>query len=194
MTVTTLLLASLLSAVLVFLVSSIIHMATPWHAGDFLKVPNEDGVMATLRPFNLAPGSYVMPRSSSMKDMGSPEFKEKQRLGPVAMIHVMPGGQTGMGQQLASWFFYSFVVALMAGYITSRGVGIGAPYMGVFKFVGAITFIGYSVGLWQMSIWYRRSWIVTLKSTIDGAFYAGLTAGAFGWLWPSKEQAACCSW
>jgi hypothetical protein len=184
MTMTTLLLASLLSAVLVFLVSSIVHMATPWHAGDFEKVPNEDGVMAALRPFNLAPGSYVMPRPSSMKDLGSPEFKAKHRLGPSAMLHVLPGGQTGMGQQLVSWFLYSAIVALMAGYVTSRGVGAGAPFMGVAEFVGAVAFMGYAVGLWQMSIWYRRSWVVTLKSTIDGIVYGALTGLAFAWLWP----------
>ena len=182
--VTALLLPALLSAVLVFLVSSIVHMATKWHAGDFLKVPNEDAVMAALRPFNIAPGSYVMPRPSSMKDLGTPEFKEKHRLGPSAMLHVLPGGQTGMSQQLVGWFIYAFVVALMAGYVTSKGVGVGAPSTGVFKFVGAIAFMGYSVGLWQMSIWYRRSWVVTLKSTIDGVIYGALTGLAFAWLWP----------
>jgi hypothetical protein len=184
MTMTTLLLASLLSAVLVFLVSSVIHMATPWHAGDFQKVPNEDGVMAALRPFNLAPGQYVMPRPSSMKDLGSPEFKERHRLGPSAMLHVLPAGQTGMGQQLASWFLYAAVVALMAGSVTSRGLGVGAPFMSVLKFAGAVAFMGYAVGLWQQSIWYRHSWVVTFKSTIDGAIYGALTGIAFAWLWP----------
>src|SRR5262245_4333395 len=184
MTTTVLLLASLLSAVLVFLVSSIIHMATPWHASDFLKVPDEAGVMAALRPFKLAPGSYVMPRPSSMKDLGSPEFKEKHRLGPSAMLHVLPGGGTGMGRQLGLWFLYSAFVALTAGFITSRGVGPGAPFLGVLKFVGAIAFLGYAVGLWQESIWYSRSWVVTLKSTIDGAIYGALTGLAYAWLWP----------
>src|SRR5262245_66569957 len=112
MTIATLLLASLLSAILVFLVSSIVHMATPWHAGDFLKVPDEDGVMAALRPFKLAPGSYVMPRPSSMKDMGTPEFKEKHRLGPSAMLHVLPGGQAGMGRQLGTLSLYSDVIGI----------------------------------------------------------------------------------
>jgi hypothetical protein len=184
MTTTVLLLASLLSAVLVFLVSSIIHMATPWHASDFQKIPDETGVMAALRPFKLAPGSYVMPRPSSMKDLGSPEFKEKHRLGPSAMLHVLPGGETGMGRQLALWFLYSALVALMAGFITSRGVGPGAPFFGVLKFVGAIAFLGYAVGLWQEWIWYSRSWVVTLKSTIDGAIYGALTGLAYAWLWP----------
>jgi hypothetical protein len=184
MTIPALLLASLLSAVLVFLVSSIVHMATPWHAGDFQKVPDEDGVMAALRPFKLAPGAYAMPRPANMKDMGSEAFKAKARLGPIAMIHVSPSGQTGMGKQLGLWFLYSIVVALMAGYVASRGLSVGAPFMGVLEFVGTVAFIGYSAGLWQEAIWYNRSWAVTLKSTIDGAIYGALTGLAFAWLWP----------
>jgi len=39
--------------------------------------------------------------------------------------------------------------------------------------------------LWQMSIWYRRSWSTTLKATLDGVIYGLLTGGAFGWLWPA---------
>ena len=181
--VTALLLPTLLSAVLVFIVSSIVHMMTPWHAGDFSKLPNEEGVLAALRPFNLAPGSYVAPRPASMKDMGSPEFKAKVKLGPSVMMNVM-SGQSGMGQQLVLWFLYSAVIALFAGFITLKSLQAGADYIVVFKFVATIAFGAYTMGLWQMSIWYRRPWVVTLKSTIDGALYACLTAGAFGWLWP----------
>ena len=46
----------LLSAVLVFVASSIIHMASPWHKSDYPKMPNEDGVMDALRPFAIPPG------------------------------------------------------------------------------------------------------------------------------------------
>jgi quinol-cytochrome oxidoreductase complex cytochrome b subunit len=63
-------------------------------------------------------------------------------------------------------------------------VGVGASNLTVFRFVGATAFMGYSLALWQMSIWYRRGWMLTIKSTIDGVIYAGLTAGIFGWLWP----------
>ena len=182
--VTALLLPALLAAVLVFLVSSIIHMATPWHAGDFRKLPNEEGVLAALRPFSLTPGSYVAPRPSSMKDMGTPEFQAKVKLGPSVMINVMPPGTGGMGQQLAEWFLYSAFIGVIAGYITSKALQPGAAYVVVFKFVAAIAFAAYSLGLWQMSIWYRRPWVVTFKSTIDGIIYGCLTAGAFAWLWP----------
>ena len=182
--VTQLLVPALLSAVLVFVVSSLIHMLTPWHAGDFQRLPNEDGVLAALRPFNLSPGQYVAPRPASQKDMGSPEFQAKAKLGPSVMLNVMPTGQTGMGQQLVLWFLYNIVVALFAGYVTSKALQPGADFKVVFKFVAAIAFAANSIALWQMSIWYRRPWGVTLKSTIDGVIYACLTAGAFGWLWP----------
>ncbi|MBC7791989.1 MAG: hypothetical protein H7Z74_18740, partial [Anaerolineae bacterium] len=39
----------ILSAVIVFVVSSIIHMALPWHKSDYPKVPNEDQVRNALR-------------------------------------------------------------------------------------------------------------------------------------------------
>ena len=181
--VTALLLPTLLSAVLVFIASSIIHMLTPWHANDFSKLPNEADVLAALRPFGLPPGSYVAPRPSSMKEMGSPEFQAKVKLGPSIMLSVMPAS-TGMGAQLALWFVYQLFVALFSGYVVSKALQPGADYKVVFKFVGAIAFAANSIALWQMSIWYRRSWTVTIKGTIDGLIYALLTAGTFGWLWP----------
>ena len=181
---TALLLPALLSAVLVFLMSSIMHMMTKWHAGDFSRLPDEDGVLAALRPFNLAPGEYVAPRPKDMKDMGSPEFKAKAAKGPIVMLNVRPNGQTGMGKQLGLWFAYSAVIGLFAGYVSSRAVGMGSDRMLVFKFVASIAFGAYALGLVQTSIWYGRSWVTTIKSTIDGVIYGALTGAAFMWLWP----------
>ena len=45
-------------------------------------------------------------------------------------------------------------------------------------------FSPYAVALWQLSIWYGRSWRITIMYTLDGLIYALLTAGVFGWLWP----------
>jgi hypothetical protein len=59
-----------------------------------------------------------------------------------------------------------------------RALAPGAHYLSVFRFVG------YALALWQNSIWYKRAWSTTLKSTFDGLVYALLTAGTFGWLWP----------
>jgi hypothetical protein len=174
----------LLSAVFVFVASSIVHMVLPWHRTDYRTVPNEDRVMDALRPFAIPPGDYMIPRPASMEEMRSPAFAEKARQGPVAVMTVMPSGMMSMGRNLALGFLYSVVVSVFAAYIASRALAPAAAYRHVFRFVGATAFIGYSLALWQMSIWYRRAWSTTIKSTIDGLIYAGVTAGTFGWLWP----------
>ncbi len=46
----------LISALFVFVVSSLIHMFLPWHKKDYRKVPDEDKVMDALRPLNIPQG------------------------------------------------------------------------------------------------------------------------------------------
>jgi hypothetical protein len=175
----------LLSSVFVFLASSIIHMALPWwHKSDYSKVPNEDKVMDALRPFGIPPGDYMMPKCASMQEMKSPEFTEKTKRGPVMVATFMECGNPGMGKPLVLWFLYLVLINVFAAYITCHALPIGAAYRQVFRFAGATSFLGYSAALWQLSIWYRRSWVTTIKATIDGLVYCGLTAGTFGWLWP----------
>jgi hypothetical protein len=174
----------LLSSVLVFVVSSLIHTMLPWHKSDYPKLPNEDRVLDALRPLAIPPGDYMAPRVLSMQEMRSPEFAEKLKRGPVMILTVMPNGKGSMGKPLVLWFVYSVVVGLFAAYIAGRALPAGAEYLRVFQLVGATTFVGYAAALWQMSIWYRRAWSTTIKATVDGLIYALLTAGTFGWLWP----------
>ena len=174
----------LLSAVIVFVASSIIHMFLPWHRSDYAKVPEEDKFRDAVRPLAIPPGDYMVPRPADMKDMGSPEFKEKMKQGPVVIMTVIPNGIWGMGKSLVLWFLYSVVVNVFAAYVAGRALPVGAPYLRAFRFVGTTAFIGYSFALWQFWIWYHRSLQTTIKSTIDGLVYALLTAGTFGWLWP----------
>ena len=174
----------LLSSVIVFVVSSAIHMASPWHKSDYPKVPNEDKVMDALRPLAIPPGDYMVPRAMSREDMRSPEFAEKMKKGPNMILTVIPNGPWPMGKSLVLWFVYSAVVGLFAAYVAGRALPVGAEYLHVFRFAGVTAFVGYSVALWQMSIWYRRAWSTTIKATVDGLIYALLTAGTFGWLWP----------
>ena len=179
-----LLLPILLSAVIVFVMSFVIHMLTPWHKGDFSTLPNEDQVRNAIRALGIPPGEYATPKPTSAQDMKSPEFKEKMRQGPVLLLTVYPNGPMSMGQSLTLWFLYSLVIGVFAGYVTGRALPYGAAYLQVFRFAGVTAFLGYAVALWQMSIWYKRSWVTTFKNTVDGLVYALLTAGTFGWLWP----------
>jgi hypothetical protein len=174
----------LLSAVGVFLASSVLHMFTGWHKSDYRKVPNEDRVMDTLRPLAIPPGDYMMPRPGSTEEMRSPAFVEKFKKGPVMMFTIMPGGSMAMGKNLAQWFLFSVVVGIFAAYVAGGALPPGASYRAVFHFAGLTAFVAYTLALWPMSIWYHRSWITTIKATVDGLIYALLTAGVFAWLWP----------
>ena len=173
-----------LSAVIVFVVSSIIHMVLPWHKSDYPEVPNEDKILDALRPFNLPPGDYMMPKPRDMADMKSAAFKQKLARGPKLVMTVMRNGDTGMGGPLFLWFIYLLVVSAFSAYISGRALPSGATYPQVFRFAGATAFLSYSMALWQQSIWFQRKWSLALKGTIDGLIYALFTAGTFGWLWP----------
>ena len=181
---TALLLPIFLSAVFVFIASSIIHMLPLWHHNSFPALPNQDAILDALRPMNIPPGDYLLPRAVTTKEMRSPEFDEKMKRGPVVMMTVFKPGAFSMAKPLALWFVYTLVVSYFSAYIASRALGPGAHYLDVFRFAGATAFIAYSLALWQMSIWYQRAWSLSIKATIDGLIYACLTAGTFGWLWP----------
>jgi hypothetical protein len=174
----------LVSAVAVFIASSVIHMALPWHKGDYRAVPQESLVLDALRPFAIAPGDYMLPKCSDMAEMKTPGFQDKLKKGPVIVMTVMPGGAFSMGQPLALWFLYSVVVGIFAAYVACSTLAVGAPYLQVFRIVSTVAFTGYVLALWQLSIWYRRSWGTTIRSSVDGLIYGLLTAGVFGWLWP----------
>jgi len=173
----------LLSAVAVFLASSLIHMVLPYHRNDYRKVPSEDAVMDALRKFGIGPGDYMMPRPETRDAMKSPEFRAKLDRGPVAMMTVMAGGFT-MGKRLAQWFVYLIVVGIFAALVAGTTLGRGADHHAVFHTVALVAFAGYGLALWQNSIWYSRSWSTTIKSTVDAAVYALATALIFAWLWP----------
>ena len=177
-------LAILLSSVLVFLASSVIHMASPWHKGDYPRYAGEPGVLDALRPLAMPPGDYFMPRPSSMAEMKSPGFIETMNRGPVVLMTVFPNGVMPMRGTFVKWFVYLVVVSAIAAYVSALALPPSAPTGPLFRIVFATAFAGYALALWQLSIWYRRGWSITLKSTVDGVIYAAITGAVFVWLWP----------
>ncbi len=173
----------LLSAVFVFVISAVIHMALPWHKNDFKKVPNEDAVRAALRPFDLPPGDYMMPLCDG-GNYNSPEYLAKLNEGPNQFMTVLPKGRGSMGPMFVQWLVYLLLVGVFTAYVAFHTLPAGAPYLSVFRIVGAVAFVAHAAALWPQSIWMRRSWTTTVKSTIDGLIYALVTAGTFAWLWP----------
>ncbi len=173
-----------LSAVVVFVASSIAHMVLTYHRSNYRKLANETATLEALRKENLSPGAYMFPYCGTPKDMKSPETKAKFEQGPVGMLTVLPSGPPAIGKNLVQWFVFCLVMGIFVAYIAGRTLAAGADYLAVFRVAGAVAFVGYGVSQLDASIWRGQLWGVTSKFVIDGLVYALLTAGTFGWLWP----------
>jgi hypothetical protein len=174
----------LISAVLVFLASAVIHMALRYHWSDWSVVPGEDKIRAAMRDEGVGPGDYTFPRPEKQSEMNDPALVEKFKQGPVGFLTVIPSGPPAMGKSLALWFVYSVVVGVLAAYMTGRTLAAGTDYMQVFRVAGTTAFLAYAGAEPINSIWFGRKWRGTIKTMFDGLIYALLTGGAFGWLWP----------
>lgn len=179
----TLWLPILLSAVIVFVASSLLHMVLTYHRSDYKKLSDEDKVLAALRSAGVGRGLYMFPYCSQ-KDMKSPEMQEKFKQGPVGMLTVFPSGPMNMGKYLGQWYVYCLIVGVLTAYLTGRTLPSGTAYLAVFRVAGAASFMAYGVGHIISGIWGGQPWSNVAKHVFDGLVYSLLLAGTFGWLWP----------
>src|SRR5215472_9947919 len=183
---TALWLAILVSAVIVFFASFIMHMVLTYHKSDYRKLPDEDRVTDALRSAGVTRGpGYFFPYFS-FKEMKSAPVIEKMKRGPVGLLTVLPNGPPAMGRNLVQWFLYCGVISIFTAYLSSRTLAPGAAFLPVFRVVGTAALLGYGAAHAQESIWSGRSWVVTFKHLFDSVIYALLSAATFGWLWPKS--------
>jgi hypothetical protein len=181
---TELVLPILLSAVLVFVASSLIHMVVKWHNPDYRSLSNEDEVRAAIKKSGAATGQYIFPHCLEGKQMNDPAMAQKFVDGPVGVLYIRENGAPKLGPFLFKWIVYTIIVGALAGYVARSTLTAGTPYLKVFQVVGAAAWLAYA---WQApsdSIWKGKPWVVTIRGMLDGLIYAALTAGAFAWLWP----------
>jgi len=172
-----------MSSIIVFVASSIMHMLLPYHRGDYRQLPEEDKLLVALRGAGLQRGLYIFPYGTH-KDMKSPAMIEKYKQGPVGMLTVFPSGPPAMPKFLVLWFGFTLIISFFVAYLTGRTVAPSANYLAVFRVAGTAAFLAYGLGNLSNGIWKGQPWGMTLKEVIDGLVYGLLTAGTFGWLWP----------
>lgn len=172
------------SAVLVFAVSSVLHMVFKYHNREYRQLPEEDRVLALLREGGVRPGLYHFPYCADYKDLQDPEMAERWKRGPVGFVTVTPSGLPDMARHLTLWFAFTVVVGVFIAYLAGRTHAPGTSYLSIFRFAGTIAFMTYGLSEVVGSIWKGAPWSATAKSVFDGLLYALVTAGAFGWLWP----------
>ena len=171
------------SAAAVFVLTMIIHMS-PWHKGDYVRLPDEDGVMKALRPFNIPPNDYVVPHPGTGEYMQSPEYDAKRDAGPVMWVTVVPSGPWKIGKMMGLWLLFTVAVAASTACVVGTIVPPGGGTHAVFHHVAVITFLTYAMGAVPMSIWYDRKWSTTFKTAVDSLLYALATGWIFSMMWP----------
>lgn len=182
--ITTLWQPILLSAVLVFVASSVIWMATPIHKNDFKGAGDkEDGLLSAVKSAGLAPGVYFIPFCQGKGAEGE-KAAAKIKSGPWAQLIVLPEWPS-MGKTLGFWFAHLVIVSAFVAYVVYHAnLGPTPRYLDVFRMAGSAAFLAYAGYAAPMCIWHAIPWRQLPGRVFDGIVYALLTAGCFGWLMP----------
>ena len=174
----------LVTAALVFIASSLIHMVFKWHNSDYKKLPNEDDVRAVLRAGALVPGQYVLPHCVDMKAMQNDGMRQKYIDGPIGFLTVKQNGVPSMGSALMLWFVFNIVVASVAAGVALQAYTLKGDVNQIAHIVGILSFVAYAGGGVQAGIWMGKPWGSVAKDLLDGLIYAIVSALTFMWLWP----------
>lgn len=174
----------LLSAVAVFVASSIVHMVLKfWHSSDYHSFSNDDEIRAAIRNGNPAPGMYMLPKFE-MEDMKKPETIEKFKQGPVGIVMLRPNGAINMGANLLQWFLFCLLTSYFCAYVGISTLLAGAPAEQVFRVIGTAGIMVFAIGVIPNGIWGGQPWKIVFKAVIDGIIYGLIIGAIFAWLWP----------
>lgn len=173
----------LLSAIAVFIAGALAWMALPHHKDDYRKMPTEDAVLASIRTNAVPPGWYMFPYCGGPADLKDPEAKRRHEAGPHGMLTVWPGAPS-MGKNLVLNFLFNIATSVFVGYIASRAVLPGAPFLDVFQIAGTAGILGYAFGGVPHGIWMGRKPRSMAMDFLDGTFYGLVTGAIFAAMWP----------
>jgi len=174
----------IVSAIVVFVASSILHMALKYHKADYKVLTNEDAVREAISRGNPSPGIYVTPHCTDMKQMKDPAMVDKYVKGPIAIMSILPKGAPNMGKHLSLWFGFCVLVSFVAAYVARHTLTPGADGMLVMRITGTVAFATYALSELSASIWKGQPWANTLRHAVDGLIYALLTGLTFRLMWP----------
>jgi hypothetical protein len=182
----TLWLPVIVSAIVVFLASSVLHMVLRYHRADHKPLPNEAAVAEALGKGRLAPGKYVIPHCGDPKQLKDPQVVARYTTGPVAIVSVLRNGPPAMGAYLGLWFLFCLLASFVTAYVARLTLAPATAGLEVLRVTGAVAFAGYALGHVQDSIWHGQPWSNTVRGVVDAVIYAVLTGLTFRLLWPGS--------
>lgn len=173
------------SAVVVFFASSILHMVLTYHRADHKALPSEDAVRDALARAAPSPGVYFTPHCVDHKAINEPANKAKFEKGPVAIITVYPNGLPMLPKHLALWFGVCLFVSFAGATIARHTLQPGVDAMRAMPLTGMVALAAYGVSPLCDTIWKGQPWSNTIRHLIDAVIYAVLTGVTFRLLWPA---------
>jgi hypothetical protein len=180
MFLTALWLPIIVSAVVLFLMSSVAWTMLPHHNRDYSGMPDEGAQMATLRIWNLAPGRYLIPYAGSHKNARSEDFQKKWKEGPNGSLTIF--APLNMGRNLGLTFLFFLTTSSVLAYLGWVALGTSAEFMHVFRVMGTAGVLTFTAASVPNDIWFRRPLLTNL---IDGIAYGVVCGLIFASLWPS---------
>lgn len=181
----------LLSAVAVWILSTISTSALPHHKRDFIALPDPPGPPATgedafiddLRRRAIPPGNYLFPDFRSREQMNSPKVQKALNQGPVGHLILWKTPLT-MGDKMLATLLVYLVVSTLIAYLTRVALPGPAPFAKVFQVAATAGILAYCFSFLPAALWwgaYKRSIAANL---LDGLLFGILTGALFAWRWP----------
>ncbi len=170
-----------LSGMALFLASWAAWELLPHHKGEWQGLPDEEGVMTTLRKSNIPPGQYVMPHACTPQERKSDQFKSRMKAGPVGTLTVWKGRPNMAANMLCTILFFLIANAVIA-YLAGIAIPPGRGFMFVFRFVGTAGILTYGTANILNGIWFGRKMVADI---CDGIVYGVITGLIFAAFWPA---------
>jgi hypothetical protein len=170
----------ILSGAALFFASWAAWMLLPHHKGEWKGLPDEEGVVAALRKFNIPPGQYHFPHASSQEEMKTDDFKRRKESGPSGFLTVWQTWPS-MGVNMLCTVLFFTIANFVIGYLAGSVIPPGKDFMTVFRFVGTAGILTYGTANILNGIWFGRKMAADI---CDGIAYGLITGLIFAALWP----------
>jgi hypothetical protein len=147
--------AAIIGGIIVFVVSAIIHMATPLGVAGMKMISNEDAVIDVLRANLTEKKVYFFPGMNMHTHPSDTEVKAweaKLRRGPAGLIVFTPNGQEpALARQLAIELLGCVLSCFVAAWVLSRSLGSYVSRSITVALFAVFAFFSISVSYWN---WY----------------------------------------
>jgi len=177
-------LPAFVATLFVFLGGFVVNMLLPHHRSDWSKLSDEDDLREAIRSQDLERGQYTFPHAASTAEAQTEAHQKRVDEGPNGFLIIGPNEVGPSVRQLVLHYVHVAFISIFVAYVCSAAIPVGADYLKVFQVAGTAALLAYAGSVFALSIWYHFAWAYTWRRAADGLFYALLTAGAFGWLWP----------